>query len=93
MYSRKFGIHGLISAAIAFAIVGICALFHGHAHGLELPAMASAGGYVAGFLAATIILHVAGIALAMLRFGGAAGVVARIAGAGVAIAGAALLAG
>jgi hypothetical protein len=26
MYSRKFGIHGLISAAIAFAIVGICAL-------------------------------------------------------------------
>lgn len=82
-----------VPTAAAAAIVGICALFHGHAHGLELPAMADAGGYIVGFLAATIILHAAGIALAMLRFGGAAHIVARIAGAAVAVAGAALLAG
>ena len=82
-----------VPIAAAAAIVGVCALFHGHAHGLELPTMADAGGYIAGFLAATIILHVAGIALAAVRFGGAARMAARIAGAVVAVTGAALLAG
>ena len=77
----------------AAAIVGICALFHGHAHGTELPGMSSAAGYVAGFMAATIILHLIGIGLAYLRFGKAGQVVGRLAGAAVAVAGAALLTG
>ncbi|NEJ24605.1 urease accessory protein [Rhizobium leguminosarum] len=77
----------------AALIVGTCALLHGQAHGAELPAMSNATGYVAGFLSATIILHGLGFGLAALRFGRAGQVVARIAGAAVALAGAALLAG
>ncbi|WP_416068654.1 HupE/UreJ family protein (plasmid) [Rhizobium sp. YTUHZ045] len=82
-----------VPTPVAAAIVGIAALFHGQAHGAELPAMANATGYVAGFLAATIALHGLGIGLASLRFGRASQIVARIAGAAVALAGAALLSG
>ncbi|GGB43222.1 protein hupE [Oceanisphaera marina] len=42
---------------------GLCALFglfHGNAHGLELPANNSAISYIAGFLLATGLLHGAG---------------------------------
>lgn len=49
------------------AIVGAFAIFHGFAHGAELPAQASAMHYLAGFLLATGVLHcigiVAGVAL------------------------------
>lgn len=82
-----------VPTAGASAIVGLCALFHGHAHGTELPAMSHAAGYVSGFLAATIVLHAAGIALGALRFGKAGQIAARIAGAVVAVSGATLLAG
>ncbi|MGX5668622.1 nickel permease HupE [Rhizobium daejeonense] len=82
-----------VPTAAAAVIVGICALFHGHAHGSELPEMAHAGGYVAGFMAATIVLHLIGIGLASLRFGKAGLIVGRLAGAAVALAGAALIAG
>ena len=43
-------------------LVGVFALFHGHAHGMEAPATGWAG-YVAGFAFATAILHAIGIAL------------------------------
>lgn len=82
-----------VPTPVAATVVGICALFHGQAHGAELPAMSDATGYMAGFLAATIVLHGLGFGLASLRFGRAGQVVARIAGAAVALAGAALLAG
>lgn len=82
-----------VPTAAAAVIVGICALFHGYAHGSELPAMAHAGGYVAGFMAATVVLHLLGIGLASLRFGAAGRIVGRAAGAAVALAGAALIAG
>ncbi len=44
------------------AIVGAFAVFHGFAHGAELPDEASALHYVAGFLVATGMLHGIGIA-------------------------------
>ena len=37
MYSRKFGIHGLISAFFAFAIIGISALVLDHAYLFSAP--------------------------------------------------------
>jgi urease accessory protein len=51
--------------AIATPVVGAFALFHGLAHGAELPDSANAPAYAAGFLAATSLLHAAGIALAL----------------------------
>jgi urease accessory protein len=47
----------------AAPLVGVFALFHGYAHGAEIPATASATGYVAGFLIATGLLHLAGLGL------------------------------
>ncbi len=51
---------------IAAILVGIFAVFHGHAHGTELPEAASPFGYALGFVLSTGLLHVAGIALGML---------------------------
>ncbi|MCB1864133.1 MAG: HupE/UreJ family protein [Chromatiales bacterium] len=68
--------------AISLAIVSGFALFHGYAHGVELPSQADPLPYSFGFVLATGLIHLAGIAiglithlprgLAMLRAGGAA---------------------
>ncbi|MBP0624172.1 HupE/UreJ family protein [Cupriavidus consociatus] len=75
-------------------LVGGFAVFHGYAHGAELPATAEAMpavlAYVGGFAVATMALHLLGIgAGTLLRRH--AGWLARIAGAGVALYGAGLL--
>ena len=80
-----------LPTAVATAFVGIFAIFHGHAHGGELPAGTAAAAYTTGFLAATGLLHAAGIAAAALLSGRLA--VVRLGGAAVALAGVALLAG
>jgi urease accessory protein len=76
-------------------LVGLFGLYHGYAHGAEMPADASGLGYGVGFLAATAMLHIAGIGLGLgiaqlakssaTRF-------ARAGGAAIALAGVALLA-
>ena len=52
--------------ALATGIVGLFAVFHGHAHGTEMPSTASGAAYGAGFVLATALLHAAGIALGYL---------------------------
>lgn len=52
---------------LACGIVAIFALFHGYAHGMELPSAADPVGYSTGFVLATGLLHVFGIGLGMLR--------------------------
>jgi urease accessory protein len=54
--------------AVAIALVGFFAIFHGHAHGSEIPALASGAGYALGFMLATASLHAIGLA-AGLGFG------------------------
>jgi urease accessory protein len=54
------------SLLLGMAIVGLFAIFHGHAHGAEMPEAASPVLYAVGFVAATGLLHGAGIAAAML---------------------------
>ncbi len=83
----------LPAAALAL-LVGAFALFHGHAHGTEMPADASGLAYGAGFLLATAALHLAGIATGMAAERIIQGRTAtRLAGAATAVAGLALLAG
>ncbi|WEK05818.1 MAG: HupE/UreJ family protein [Candidatus Devosia phytovorans] len=48
--------------ALAAALVGVFAIFHGHAHGSEMPGDTSGLAYAAGFVLATALLHLAGIA-------------------------------
>jgi len=52
---------------VAVAIVAVFALFHGYAHGKELPSAADPIGYSAGFVFATGLLHLAGIAIGTVR--------------------------
>lgn len=50
------------SREIALLLVGVFALFHGYAHGQELPHAAGPAAYAAGFVVATGLLHITGIA-------------------------------
>lgn len=52
-----------IPALVAVPLVGACAFLHGLAHGMEMPSTTSGVAYGIGFLAATGILHLAGIGL------------------------------
>lgn len=65
---------------LACSIVGLFALFHGYAHGRELPSAADPLGYSAGFVLATGSLHLLGILAGMLK---SRGLGVGIAGAGV----------
>lgn len=51
---------------IAAVIVGWFGMFHGHAHGTELPETANALAYSVGFVISTGLLHLSGIALGLL---------------------------
>jgi urease accessory protein len=53
------------SVALGAALCAVFAVFHGLAHGMELPGEANAGAYAAGFLLATASLHAAGLMLAL----------------------------
>jgi urease accessory protein len=51
--------------AAAMGLVAFFAVFHGYAHGIEMPETASGLAYGAGFVAATALLHAAGIGLGL----------------------------
>ena len=55
-----------VPVAVAMGIVGLFAIFHGHAHGSEMPMDASGLEYGLGFMLATAILHAIGIFIGFL---------------------------
>jgi urease accessory protein len=74
----------LVAAAV---LVGVFAVFHGHAHGTELPPGQSGLLYSLGFVVATGCLHAIGIAIGAIHRWPAGRVALRIAGGGVGLAG------
>jgi urease accessory protein len=73
------------SAVVGASVASVFAVFHGLAHGLELPGSVNGSLYGVGFLATTILLHAAGIFLGSeLK---AHRKLARIGGAGIAVCG------
>ncbi len=87
-----------VKAPLAFAmgLVGMFAVFHGHAHGAEMPETAGGLSYGLGFMLATALLHLAGLGLgfAIGRLGETSGQAwVRGAGAAISLAGVALLTG
>lgn len=52
---------------VAAPVVAVFGLFHGYAHGLELPSMANPVGFSLGFVLATGLLHLAGIGIGTVR--------------------------
>ncbi len=55
-----------VSLVVSATLVGVFALFHGHAHGNEFPAADSPLLHGIGFIAATVTLHAIGIAAGLL---------------------------
>jgi urease accessory protein len=72
---------------VAAVVVGFFAIFHGHAHGVELPAGADALLYSIGFVVATGCLHAAGIGIGLIHRWPVGQVALRLAGVAVALAG------
>ena len=72
---------------IAALIVSFFAIFHGHAHGRELPEGTSALLYSLGFVVATGLLHAVGILIGFAHRWAMGRQVVRAAGGGVALAG------
>lgn len=85
-----------LPVAVAMAVVGAFAIFHGHAHGTEMPAAMSGLTYGVGFMLATALLHglgiLAGVGVAKASAAHGARVV-RIGGAVTALAGFGILGG
>lgn len=51
---------------VALGLVAVFAVFHGHAHGTELPHAANPAAYAVGFVLSTGLLHLAGIGFGLL---------------------------
>jgi len=82
------------SVPVAMSVVGLFALFHGHAHGVEMPEDASGLAFGAGFVLSAAGLHAAGVGLGVLTHRlpkGIAVPLVRSAGLGAALAGVLLL--
>ena len=78
-----------LPVVLGMVLVGIFALFHGHAHGTEMPANGHAMTFAAGYVIATASLHALGVAIGLLI----QRPLARLAGAITAMAGLALAIG
>lgn len=72
---------------LAASVVALFGLFHGYAHGLELPSMANPITFSVGFVSATGLLHLAGIGLGYLRAKPIGETLLRAAGGGIAASG------
>jgi urease accessory protein len=79
--------------AVAAAVVALFAVFHGHAHGTEMPLAANPIAYAVGFVIATGLLHLAGIALGVATRAPMGATAVRAGGVVIAVAGAYFLYG
>jgi urease accessory protein len=77
----------------SISTVSLFALFHGYAHGSELPHGSSALMYGLGFVLATTMLHAAGLGIGLVAGKQMADRIVRISGFGIATVGAYLLSG
>jgi urease accessory protein len=83
-----------VPTLVAMSLVGFFAIFHGHAHGAEMPESVSGLAYGVGLMCATAVLHAIGVGLGV-AIGDAGQVftrrIAQLGGGAMAIAGVAIL--
>ena len=72
---------------VAAVIIGAFAIFHGHAHGTELPHAARPLAYGAGFVLSTGLLHLTGISIGLINRWQVGGKALRVAGAVISVGG------
>jgi urease accessory protein len=73
--------------AVSSLVVATFAVFHGHAHGTEMPTSIGAASYAAGFALATALLHLAGMGLGLLMQQVQLQSLSRVAGGAIALSG------
>jgi urease accessory protein len=73
------------TSALLGLLVASFAIFHGYAHGAEIPESANAMSYAVGFVLATGLLHALGIVLGVAKRWAAGGAVLRITGFSIAL--------
>jgi len=73
---------------VAVLMVGMFGLYHGHAHGTELPSNESGLTYSIGFVIATGCLHGVGITFGLVHHWKAGAVALRVAGVAISLGGA-----
>jgi|TARA_R110001632_G_scaffold196061_2_gene318065 urease accessory protein len=73
--------------AICAGIAGLFAVFHGAAHGLEMPLNANGAEYALGFAVATALLHLVGIGFGAVIARFQAPIITRVTGSLIAVAG------
>jgi urease accessory protein len=78
---------------VAAVIVGAFAIFHGHAHGTELPSAANPLAYSVGFVLSTGLLHLLGIGFGLLVRWPAGRLAVQVCGGAIAFAGVGFLTG
>ena len=78
---------------VAAILVAVFSIFHGHAHGTELPTAANPLAYSVGFVVSTGLLHLAGIAIGELIRWPTGVIIARAIGGVIALAGVGFLTG
>lgn len=78
---------------VAAVVVGAFAIFHGHAHGAELPEAFNAYGYAVGFVVGTGLLHLLGVSFGFLTRSHLGKIAVRGVGGLIALVGAAFLFG
>ena len=76
-----------IPLAAAAVVVALFAIFHGHAHGTELPAATDALAYALGFVVGTGLLHLVGIVIGIPARWSAGRAMVRALGGAIAVAG------
>ena len=80
--------------SLVMTAVGFFAIFHGYAHGAEMPSVANPYTYAAGFMTGTAVLHIFGLVLGdIARHYQQGKLLLRLGGGGIAVVGTAFLAG
>ncbi|QPT40551.1 HupE / UreJ protein [Oligella ureolytica] len=81
-----------MKSVFSYALVGLFALFHGLAHGMELPQSNGAVAFIIGFVVTTLALHLSGLFIGF-KIKAHSKWISRLLGVGIAGYGALLLAG
>lgn len=58
--------HGRLPVWVGLLLSGFFGIFHGHAHGTEMPEIADPLAFTTGFVTATVAMHLTGVAIGLL---------------------------
>lgn len=80
-----------LPVVLSSVLVGVFAIFHGTAHGAEMPLNVGGAEYAAGFVLATALLHIGGIAIGIAMNKLSESKASKVAGGAIAASGLALV--